>query len=127
MNYVKNIDGNPIFATHLVEVSLQNDKINHLPFQIEKEGIVSYSKQETSKIIKILKELEVDYNIISLVSATKRLEYDQNFKYSNRTEILEHFNEGKAPKGLREEQLEKRIDTLEKQVKALMNKVNLKH
>lgn len=123
--HVKKVDGKPVFATHLIECIVTSE-LKKLPFQAENEGVVCYSKEESAQAIKKLKELNIDYKITSLQNATVN-QIDESITYQSRTEIIEHLRDGKKPKHKRECDLEKRVETLELQVKVLMERLNVKN
>lgn len=125
--HVKNVDGKPVFATHLIKIN-PSEK-NKLLYQIEAEkngDILCYSKNETSKVIKILNDLWIDYTLAILQDGSMVTE-DTAINYQSRTEVIEHLQEKKIPKHKKESDLEKRLKIVESQLVVLMDRLNLRY
>lgn len=121
--FVKTVDSKPVFATHLIKINVDMETKMRIPFQIEGNNIICYSKEETIKAIKLLKKLKIKYTIKPLDVAKKK-EIDKNIKFKNRNEVIEYLQKQIVPEDKEKKDLYKRIERLEKQVKYLMNKLN---
>lgn len=121
--FVKTVDSKPVFATHLIKINVDMETKMRIPFQIEGNNIICYSKEETIKVIKLLKKLKIKYTIKPLDVAKKK-EIDKNIKFKNRNEVIEYLQKQIVPEDKEKKDLYKRIERLEKQVKYLMNKLN---
>lgn len=127
--FVKNVDGKPIFATHLIICEISN-LIRQIKMTIQVENndsgddcIVCYERDEVAQIIKILKDLNVEYNIQLL----KKPFIDETVIYQSREEIVESIIAGKKPKFKKEIDSDDDLNKLKKQMNAIMDKLNIKY
>ena len=94
--YLDLIDGIVRFAKYFVYFSLgEYDYIidNKLkPFQKEPEGIVCYSLEELNNVKQILTDLNISYFINELQVSNDAILKTKGFKYSSRSEAIEHIN-----------------------------------
>lgn len=123
--HMKVSDGRVVYSTHIIEV--EEDVLNESDLMhFEKDNmknIVCYSKEECVQAIKTLKTKNYNYKIKNIINANEL----QDFEYSSKKEAIDHIDNGKKPEKHKKEELEKRVNTLEKQVAVLMNKLNIKH
>lgn len=116
---VKVLDGNPVFATHVITSNFKDlyELVNE--FQIEDDQIVCYGLEEKKHAERILKINGIEYNIEALSVEKTKKDKCKGLKYNNRSEVIDHVQNGKKPK-LTVEELESKIEKLEQQISLLL-------
>jgi pyrroloquinoline quinone (PQQ) biosynthesis protein C len=124
--HVKMVDGQAVFATHLVRMEINKksrDKLGH--FQIESDAIVCYSTEELVSVESTLKELGALYTVESITHDAKHTTKAKGVKYNSRSEAIEHLLNDREVESQKLENILKKMNEMQVELDAVKKKMNI--